>query len=346
MFKFLADELIEDAGVKPLLHTQCVETIVENGEIKGIITESKSGRRAILAKRVIDCTGDADVAALAGAPFTKRENLSWVTPLFHARGVDTEKFKNYIKELNPTYSDWQGEWGMTTNGKEEDMFSPFLVKPFNEAIEAGVIKSEENVAYGGSYSTISDNGDVTQLNVVFMGDVDCTDVEDLTNAEITGRRASLNAIKALRQFCPGFEEAKLRNFGMTMGTRESRQIEGHYYMTGKDVMEEGRYTDTIGIFPEFIDGNGVLWIPTTGRYFQIPFRAILPKKVDNLLVAGRAISGDIMAHAAFRNMSCCVVTGQGAGAAAAISVKDNVPTSKVDIKKVQAELERQNVRVF
>ncbi len=346
MFKFLCDELVEDAGVRPLLHTSCVEAIVEDDQIKGIITESKSGRRAILAKRVIDCTGDADVAALAGAPFNKRDTLSWVTPLFHARGVDPEKFQEYIKEINPTYSDWEGEWGMTTNGKEEDMFSPFLVKPFNDALEAGVIEAEENVAYGGSYSTISDNGDVTQLNVVFMGDVDCTDIEDLTKAEITGRRASLNAIKALRAYAPGFENAKLRNFGMTMGTRESRQIEGHYHMTGKDVMEQGRFDDTIGIFPEFIDGNGVLWIPTTGRYFQIPYGAILPKKIDNLLVAGRAISGDIMAHAAFRNMACCVVTGQGAGAAAAISVKDNVPTSQVDIKKVQVELEKQNVRVF
>jgi len=347
MFKYVCDKIVEDAGIRPLLHTQAVEAIVEDNVIKGIITESKSGRMAIMAKRVIDCSGDADVAALAGAPFTKRENLSWVTPLFHARGVDSERFKKYIyEEMKPTYSDWEGEWGMSTNGKEDDMFSPFLVKPFNQALEAGIIPKEENVSYGGSYSTISDNGDVTQLNVVFMGDVDCTNVEDLTKSEIKGRQAVLNAMTALRAYAPGFENAKLRNFGMTMGTRESRQIEGHYFMTGKDTMEEGRFEDSIGIFPEFVDGNGYLWVPTTGRYFQIPYRSILPKKVENLLVAGRSISGDLMAHASFRNMSCCVVTGQGAGAAAAISVLDDVPTSKVDIKKVQEELARQNVRVF
>lgn len=347
MFKYVADLMIKDAGVKPLLHCYAVEAIVEDNVIKGIITESKSGRQAILAKRIIDCSGDADVAALAGAPFTKRDQLSWVTPLFHCRGVDGEKFLKYInEELKPTYSNWKGEWSMETDGKEDDMFSPYIVKPFCHAKDDGFLQDTDTVAYGGTYSTVSPEGDVTQLNVVFMGGIDCTNVEDLTRAEIEGRQAVINAIAALRKYTPGFENARLRNFGMTMGTRESRQIDGHYKMNGDDVMGQGRFEDSIGIFPEFIDGNGILWVPTTGRYFQIPYRAILPKKIDNLLVAGRSISGDIDAHSAFRNMSCCVVTGQGAGVAAAISVKDDVPTSKVNIKKVQEALEKQNVRVF
>ncbi len=86
MFKYVADRMVEEAGVRPLLHCYAVEAIVENNIIKGIITESKSGRLAILAKRVIDCTGDGDIAAFAGAPFTKREKLAWVTPMFHCRG--------------------------------------------------------------------------------------------------------------------------------------------------------------------------------------------------------------------------------------------------------------------
>jgi len=347
MFKFVADKMIMDAGVKPLLHCSAVEAIVEDNVIKGIITESKSGRLAIIAKRVIDCSGDGDIAALAGAPFTKRDSLSWVTPLFNVSGVNPDKFKEYIYEdLKPKYGDWKGEWSMETSGKEDDMFSPYLCKPFNEAIKAGVIERTDDLDFGGSYSTVTDNGEVTQMNVVFIGDVDCTDIGDLTRAEIRGREAVLDAIKAMRGFIPGMENAKLRNYGMTLGTRESRQVTGHYQMTGKDVMEQARFDDSIGIFPEFIDGNGILWIPTTGRYYQIPYRAILPQKIENLLVAGRCISGDIEAHASFRNMSCCVVTGQGAGVAAAISVKDDVPTSQVDIKKVQAALAGQNVRVF
>lgn len=348
MFKYIADKMVTDAGVKPLLHCYAVDAIVEDGIIKGIITESKSGRQAILAKRVIDCTGDADIAALAGVPFTKRkrEELSIVTQMFHCRGVNTERFLKYIEELNPTYGDWKGYWKVETNGKEDNMFSPYLVKPFIDAINEGSLNKPDNVDYGGTYSTVTPEGEVTQLNMVHISGIDCTNVEDLTRAEMVGRECVINAVNALRKYVPGFEKARLRNFGMTLGTRESRLIEGHYKMTGKDVMNQGRFEDSIGIFPEFIDGNGFLWIPTTGRYFQIPYRAILPKKIDNLLVAGRCISGDIMAHAAFRNMGCCIVTGQGAGVAAAISVLDDVPTSKVNIRKVQSTLEKQNVRVF
>ncbi len=347
MFKIVADSMIEDSGVRPLLHTMVVDAIIEDGVIKGVIVESKSGRNVILAKRIIDCSGDGDIAAKAGAPFTKRKNMHAVTPLFHCKGVDTEKFNKYIMEdLKPTYSDWKGDWEMETNNKEDHMFSPYLVKPFNQAIADGYITKPANVDFGGSYSTVSPEGEVMQLNVVFISGIDCTNVEDLTRAEILGRKSILDAIKVLNKYVPGFENAKLRNMGMTMGTRESRQIIGHYKMTGDDVMGEARFEDSIGIFPEFIDGNGKLWIPTTGRYYQIPFRAILPTEVENLLVAGRSISGDIMAHASFRNMSCCVVTGQGAGVAAAISVKDNVDISKVDIKKVQEVLKNQNVRVF
>lgn len=347
MFKCVADKLVTEAGVIPLFYCFASEAIVECDEIKGIIVDGKSGRQAILAKRVIDCTGDADVAALAGAPFTKRETLSSVTPLFNVRGVNVEEFEKYIAEdLKPTYSDWRGEWEMTTNGKEDDMFSPYLVAPFRKAIEDGVLEKEDNIDYGGSYSTVSREGEVLQLNVIFITGVDCTDVRDLTKAEIDGRKAILKAIDAMRKYVPGFEDARLRNFGMTMGTRESRQIDGLYRLTKEDVQTQARFDDSIGIFPEFIDGNGILWIPTTGRYWQVPYRALVPKKIKNLLVAGRAISGDIDAHASFRNMSCCVVTGQGAGVAAAISVKDDVVAADVDIKKVQKALEEQNVRVF
>jgi hypothetical protein len=109
-------------------------------------------------------------------------------------------------------------------------------------------------------------------------------------------------------------------------------------------MEQSRFDDSIAIFPEFIDGVGYLILPTTGRYYQIPYRCILPKKIDNLLVAGRSISGDKIAHVSFRNMSCCVSTGQAAGTAAAVSIKDDVPTSTVDVGKVQEALKKQNVR--
>ena len=145
---------------------------------------------------------------------------------------------------------------------------------------------------------------------------------------------------------PGFENAKLRNFGMTLGTRDSRKIIGRYNLTGHDVRNQARFEVAIGIFPEFLDGYGTLILPTTGRYFQVPYGIMVPQKVENLLVAGRCVAGDKISHAAIRSMMCCTVTGQGAGVAAAVSIKDDVTCGAADVKSVQKALRKQGVRVF
>jgi hypothetical protein len=198
----------------------------------------------------------------------------------------------------------------------------------------------------GSWSALSDAGEATNLNLVHMKGVDCTDVRDLTKAEMQGRREALYALEALKAVLPGFENAKLRNFGMTLGGRDSRKIIGRYSLTENDVRNQARFEDSIGIFPEFLDGYNVLILPTTGRYFQVPYGCLVPQGVDNLLVGGRCVAGDKISHAAMRNMMACTVTGQGAGAAAAVSVKDGTSTAKVDIARVQHELERQGVRLW
>ena len=116
-------------------------------------------------------------------------------------------------------------------------------------------------------------------------------------------------------------------------------------MTERDVRGEARFDDSIGIYPEFIDGYGVLILPTTGRYMHVPFGALVPKGIRNLLVAGRAIGGDRIAHAATRNMACCAVTGQGAGVAAALSVRHGQALDQIAIEMVQGELIDQGVRI-
>ncbi len=108
---------------------------------------------------------------------------------------------------------------------------------------------------------------------------------------------------------------------------------------------QARFEDSIGIFPEFLDAYGVVIIPTTGRYYQVPYGIMVPQTMDNLLVAGRCVSGDKMSHAALRQMMCCTVTGKGAGVAAAVSVKDQVSCSRVNIGQVQKALEKQGVRI-
>ena len=158
-------------------------------------------------------------------------------------------------------------------------------------------------------------------------------------------KQAMMAIEAMKRFNPGCEHAKLRNFGMTIGIRDTRKIDAVYNMTSKDVHEQARFDDSIGIFPEFIDGYGILILPTTGRYFHVPYRTLLPKGVQSLICAGRITGGDRDSHAATRNMMCCTVTGQAAGVAAAISIKQMQAFEGVDVKLVQKELRRQEVRL-
>jgi hypothetical protein len=182
------------------------------------------------------------------------------------------------------------------------------------------------------------------MNLIHLDGVDGTDPDDLTRAEIEGRRQVLHAIEAMRRYVPGCEHARLRNFGSTVGIRDTRKVHCEHDLTEGEVRNEARFDDSIGIFPEFIDGYGVLILPTTGRYFQVPYRNVVPVGIDGLLIAGRATGGDRIAHAATRNMACCVVTGQGAGAAAARAIRDGRDLRAVDPNSIRKDLEAQGVR--
>jgi hypothetical protein len=346
-FKYVADVLVQEANITPMLHRAMVAPIVEHGILKGVIVESKSGREAILAKRIIDATGDADVAARAGAVVhkTPREDMMAASVMFSMTGVNKKRFIEHVKADPQTYKDWEGgEWSIETSGKEDKMFSPFLRKPFEKAIEAGLIPENLNTICG-TWGAIYDQGDLTYLNLVHLSEIDGTNADDLTAGEIEGRRQAMLAVEALRRYNPGCEHAKLRNFGLTIGIRDTRKIDAHYNMTATDVREQGRFEDSIGIFPEFIDGYGILILPTTGRYFQLPYRAMLPKGIGHLIVTGRSTGGDRDSHAAVRNMMCCAVNGQGAGVAAAISLENDCDFAEVDIKVLQKRLLEQGARI-
>ncbi|WP_420862880.1 FAD-dependent oxidoreductase [Algirhabdus cladophorae] len=346
-FKLVADRLVEEAGIHPMLHRQFVAPVMEGDIITGIIVESKAGREAILAKRVIDATGDADVATRAGAPGHKTpvEEMQAASVMFHVAGVDKAKFMEDVKANPLTYKDWStGEWTVETDGKEDDMFSPFIKKPFEKAIQDGVIPPHLNTI-SGTWGAVHDSGEMTYMNLIHLAGCDGTDPDSLTQFEIEGRKQAMLAIEALRRYMPGGSGIRLRNFGMSIGIRDTRKIDAVYNMTETDVRHEARFDDSIGIYPEFIDGYGILILPTTGRYMHIPYRSMLPKGVGHLLVAGRSTGGDAVSHAATRNMACCAVQGQGAGVAAALSLKFNLPLDQIDLGAVQAELTRQGVRL-
>jgi hypothetical protein len=264
--------------------------------------------------------------------------------MFHLAGVDGDAFLEGVRADPQTYGDWSaGEWAIETSGKEDGMFSPFLRKPFERAIREGVIP-ERLDTIAGTWGSVRETGELTYMNLVHLAGCDGTDPDSLTRFEIEGRSQVAHAIEALRRYTPGCASARLRNLGMTIGIRDTRKIRAAYDMTEADVRGEARFDDSIGIYPEFIDGYGVLVLPTTGRYMHVPYRALVPRRVRNLLVAGRAIGGDRIAHAATRNMACCAVTGQGAGIAAALSLATGREPAHVDVALVQRELERQGVR--
>ncbi len=345
-FKVVADALVEEAGIRPLLHRLVVAPILDGDNVCGVITESKAGREALLARRVIDATGDADLAHRAGAPtrLTPREEMLAASVMFHLAGVDKAEFLAGVRDDPQTYADWSaGGWDVETDGKEDALFSPYLRKPFAAAIRDEFIPSNLTTL-GGTWGAVHDTGEVTYLNIVHLSGIDGTNPDDLTRGEIEGRRQAMHAIAALRRYTRGCANARLRNFGMTIGIRDTRKIEAVYDLTEADVRGQARFEDSIGIYPEFIDGYGVLILPTTGRYYEFPFRSIVPRTVRNLLVPGRPSGGDKIAHASTRNMSCCAVQGQGAGIAAAVSLRSGADAADVDIAQVQAELSRQGVR--
>ncbi|MCP4340559.1 MAG: FAD-dependent oxidoreductase, partial [Desulfobulbaceae bacterium] len=335
------DQMIEEAGITPVLHTQIVDVILRDRVITGVVAESKSGRQAILAKRVIDTTGDADLAAHAGAPFRidPKEELEGATVNFGCSGIDLDRFFTYLSENPKSISDWDEESGE----KESAEFSTYVREPFDKAKEAGEIPADIRMeSYWGS---VTDAGEIPNMNAIHMAGIDSTDVEDLTRGEIEGRQRVMWAVAALKKYAPGFENARLRTIGASIGCRESRKIIGAYDLTGRDVLSEAEFDDSIGIFPEFLDGNNIAIMPSTGRYFQVPFRITVPLQVENLLVAGRCVAGDKVSHAATRQMMCCTVTGQGAGVASAISLQAGVPSREVDIGALQDALGRQGVRL-
>lgn len=141
LFKVLADNWVQEAGIKPLLHATAVDVLRDGNAVTGLVIQSKFGRHAILAKRIIDATGDADIVTLAGAPVRKtpKEEMMAVTVMFSCSGVNKARFLDYVRENSMRYMDWGKEWAIQTNGKEDDLFSPYLDQPFEKARQQGII---------------------------------------------------------------------------------------------------------------------------------------------------------------------------------------------------------------
>ncbi len=325
LYKCMLDEWMAEEGVEILLHTTVIGTVAEDGVVRGVFCQSKSGIGVILADRVVDATGDGDVAALAGAPFEKREasKLQPVSVVFGIANVDVEKFEAHFK--NPK-----------GNG---------FATVFQAAADAGEWQSTKR---GGAWKILTPNGDVKSLNLTLVREIDATDVFDLTRAEIEGRRQITHIISLFRKYGTeiGLGNCQLRAIAPQLGLRETRRITGDYRLLGDDVREHREFEDGIGRLICTIDLYGDLktsYRPSEVETFSVPYRALLPQGVEGLLVAGRCISCDEASFGAVRLMVGCALTGQAAGTAAAMSLGEHTMPRGLDVTKLRARLAEDGV---
>jgi len=329
IYKFVAHEMLHKAGVKLLLHTIAVQPVMEDNIIKGAIIENKSGRQAIMAKRVVDATGDGDIAARAGAPFKK--------------GRDQDEKMQTVSLLFQLDGDWDISALPTMQFGGIYLLGPLLKE----------IAEKENMNYDVPYQV----GFIVPLpfgklnifiNLAHVEGIDGTKAEDLTRAHLELRPQIISAINVLKKH-PYFANAHLTKTGTHIYIRETRRILGEYMLNEQDVVQGKKFDDAVTECRYMIDIHPID-DPTVHRYephppYDIPYRSLVPLKVENLLVSGRCISCDQVAQSSLRIMGTCMSTGEAAGTAAALSVKHEVAPRKLDYRLVREVLEKQGVNI-
>ncbi|MCX8037163.1 MAG: FAD-dependent oxidoreductase [Candidatus Sumerlaeia bacterium] len=285
--KYVMDEMITEAGVKVFLHCWAADVVLENGAVRGVVFESKSGRQAILARVVVDATGDGDIFAAAGAEHEMR---------LHAIGL--------VHRL-----------GNVDRADVEKMKAAGLKLPASRPL--------------GAPTPIPS---VTWINLRGPS-TNCLDIAELTRLELEHRRSIWQRVQKLRS-TPGGEELYLLQTAPQLGVRTSRLLAGTYKLTFEESRQGKKFPDTVGV-------GGAQNANQHGGW-PIPYGTLLPKKLDNLLAAGRCICVDEKLIEDMRLIAPCLTTGHAAGAAAAIAVQDKCRPRDVDIAKVQKLLRDQN----
>ena len=322
--KTLYLDLLCEAEAKILLYTFASDVVVENNTVRGVVIENKTGRSLIRAKIVIDATGDGDIAYKAGAQYIKgRETDGKMQPctiMFKVGGVDYDRsvFPGSFETLVPTD---KGE--LQALGKE------IIGHP------AGHVLLYKSTLPG-----------VVTCNMTNCIDIDGTKAEDLTKATVICRRQIERIVKFLREYVPGYENCYCISSASLMGIRETRHFKGVYTLTENDILEARQFDDWIVRDAHFnfdihniegagLDKDGVQHKFTQQKGYTIPYRCLVPEKIDGLLLAGRCISGTHKAHSNYRVMPICVGIGEGAGYAASIAVKKSILPRNVNVKEIQ-----------
>ncbi|MHB1413698.1 MAG: FAD-dependent oxidoreductase [Chloroflexota bacterium] len=352
-WKDLAFDEMEKAGVDLLLYTWVTGAIVEDGKAKGVIVENKSGRQALLAKVIVDCTGDADVAVRAGAEHVKgRERdgkMRPMTVLFRMGGVDLPTLVEYARThpdeftTDPSFQILDLEGGIVR-------LSGFF-KHVGEAGAKGELAKEitymrfegVNVAQGTVF-----------VNTTRVYGVDGTNAWDLTKAELECRRQMRQLIPFIQKYIPGCQNAYVIDASSNIGVRETRRIRGSRVLTEEDIVAHKTYEDTVGKIWRF-HAAGADWHSPDGgegspdnptyrtavtplNWYEIPYRVFVPNGVEGILVAGRTLSQTQEADMWTRGMFVCLNTGQIAGTAGALAAAAGVTPREVQVPQLQANL--------
>jgi hypothetical protein len=307
LLKCVLNDMVEDAGVKLSLHSWGAQTIVDKGTVKGIIFESKSGRQAVLGKVIIDGTGDGDLLPLAGAEFDgaiePSSRSSMLALVFRLGNCDYQKLCDFQEKDRPKYQE--------------------LIKGLAEAAGTFLLPLP------------TPRNDVLWFNNWITG-LDCTKVEDLTKLEVEMRKMMLRGHAFMKKNIPTFENSFILDTASQTGTRGSRRLVGEYVITGGDFQSCKKYDDTIAVFPR-LGPPGDREVP----HVYIPYRALVPAKIEGLLVAGRSFSSDMEANNMANLIPHCIAMGEAAGTAAAMAVKQGIGVRNVDYKALQKALVKQ-----
>ena len=286
-WKRVSNDLVRESGVNLRLHSWFSRPVVDDGVVRGVVCETKSGPQAVLGDVVIDTTGDIDVASRAGAPFVKDSYLT--TLVFRLGGVDTDAAERF-EQANP---------------KEARAINRKIKRLLGGAWELWWLKTPVP--------------GVVWCNAPHMSGYDGTDPASLTQAEFDARDKISAAVDHVRAHLPGFENSYVVDVAEQMGVRQTRLLEGEYVVTKDDVTSRRHFADSVA----------------RGRDYYTPYRALLPKGVDQLLVAGRHYSATPDAQRMSREIPPCMAQGQAAGIAAGIAVDKGIPVRDVDPTDIQ-----------
>ena len=319
--KTLYLEMLAEVGVKIMLYTFAYDVISEGDNVKGVSVVNKSGQFDILANVVVDATGDGDIAAASGAEYIKGRGtdgkMQPATIMFKIGGVDCEHAVfpgSFETEIN------------TEKGELQALAKEKLPYP------AGHVLLYASTLPG-----------VVTCNMTNCIDIDGTNAEDLTRATIICRAQMDKIVQYLREYAPGYKNCYVISSASLVGIRETRHFKGLYTLSEKDILNANVFDDYVvkeayfnfdvhNISGAGLDKSGVQKDFKQKNGYTIPYRCLIPEKIDNLLLCGRNISGTHIAHSNFRAMPICAGIGEAAGAAAALAVRN-----KISVREVKAE---------